>query len=307
MTTIQVKDAGGGTVFVEGTGGGSSSGDPFVPNHNLKAGATVTANIGTVAGLALDATIAAGNVLLTAIRDRLPSALGTGGGVKVDGSGTALPVSVAGVSTETTLAALNTVSGATADAIVAAGAAGTLSAKLRRVTQGLEDLKTLIVLGAGSAIIGKFGIDQTTPGTTNLVRTTTEDATNTLAPTLTKPVSSATYAPSTSNNFGAATKANVKASAGNVYAVVATNTNASVRYLQLHNKATAPAATEVPQVSIPLPAGTAAQPTVLELNSAFFAPSERFATGIGWAISTTLATFTDSATAGDHSIHMRYV
>lgn len=36
----------------------------------------------------------------------------------------------------------NVVLGALADAIVAAGAAGSLSAKLRRVTQGLEDLKT---------------------------------------------------------------------------------------------------------------------------------------------------------------------
>jgi hypothetical protein len=48
--------------------------------------------------------------------------------------------------------------GANADAIVAAGAAGSLSAKLRRVTQGLEDLKTLIVLAAGSARIGKVTI-----------------------------------------------------------------------------------------------------------------------------------------------------
>lgn len=62
--------------------------------------------------------------------------------------------------------------GAVADAIVAAGAVGSLSAKLRRTTQGLEDLKSLIVLAAGSAIIGKIGIDQTTPGTTNLVAET---------------------------------------------------------------------------------------------------------------------------------------
>jgi hypothetical protein len=44
--------------------------------------------------------------------------------------------------------------GANADAIVAAGAAGSIQAKLRRVTQGLEDLKTLIVLGAGTNTIG---------------------------------------------------------------------------------------------------------------------------------------------------------
>lgn len=42
--------------------------------------------------------------------------------------------------------------GAISDAIVAAGAAGSLSAKLRRVTQGLEDLKSMIVLASGSKV-----------------------------------------------------------------------------------------------------------------------------------------------------------
>lgn len=46
--------------------------------------------------------------------------------------------------------------GLNADAVVAAGAVGSISAKLRRATQGLEDLKTLIVLAAGSAAIGKL-------------------------------------------------------------------------------------------------------------------------------------------------------
>lgn len=59
--------------------------------------------------------------------------------------------------------------GANADAIVAAGAVGSLSAKLRRVTQGLEDLKTLIVLGAGTALIGKVGIDQVTANANEVV------------------------------------------------------------------------------------------------------------------------------------------
>lgn len=52
----------------------------------------------------------------------------------------------------------NVVLGAIADAIVAAGAAGTISAKLRRVTQGLEDLKTSIALGAGTNTIGNVNI-----------------------------------------------------------------------------------------------------------------------------------------------------
>lgn len=79
-----------------------------------------------------------------------------------------IPLSV----TEASAAAILSVQGATADAIVAAGATGSVSAKLRRVTQGLEDLKTLIILAAGNAIIGKVGVDQTTDGTTNKVRAT---------------------------------------------------------------------------------------------------------------------------------------
>jgi hypothetical protein len=59
--------------------------------------------------------------------------------------------------------------GAIADAAVAAGATGSLSAKLRAISR---DLIANIVLAAGSAIIGKVGIDQTTPGTTNAVAAT---------------------------------------------------------------------------------------------------------------------------------------
>lgn len=53
--------------------------------------------------------------------------------------------------------------GANADAIVAAGAVGSISAKLRRLTQGIEDLKTSIVLAAGSANIGDVDV-LTLPG-----------------------------------------------------------------------------------------------------------------------------------------------
>lgn len=62
--------------------------------------------------------------------------------------------------------------GTIADAIVAAGATGSFSAKLRRTTQGLEDLKTLISLAAGAALIGKtasgLGTDVLYNGTTAL-------------------------------------------------------------------------------------------------------------------------------------------
>jgi hypothetical protein len=48
--------------------------------------------------------------------------------------------------------------GANADAVVAAGAAGSMQAKLRRATQGLEDLKSLIVLAAGNNNIGDVDV-----------------------------------------------------------------------------------------------------------------------------------------------------
>lgn len=47
--------------------------------------------------------------------------------------------------------------GANADAMVAAGAVGSMQAKLRRVTQGLEDLKTMTALAAGEAHVGGVG------------------------------------------------------------------------------------------------------------------------------------------------------
>lgn len=84
--------------------------------------------------------------------------------------GTALPAGTNNIGDVDVLTVPADPFGANVDATVAAGAAGSISAKLRRATQGLEDLKTLIVLAAGANVIGKVGIDQTTPGTTNAVQ-----------------------------------------------------------------------------------------------------------------------------------------
>jgi hypothetical protein len=69
-------------------------------------------------------------------------------------AGTNLNTSALALETGGNLASLASVQGATADALVAAGATGSLSAKLRRATQGLEDLKSLLVLAAGANTIG---------------------------------------------------------------------------------------------------------------------------------------------------------
>ena len=82
----------------------------------------------------------------------------------------------------------------------------------------------------------------------------------------------------------------------------ATNTNAAVRYLQLHDKATIPLAGETAQQNWIIPAGTATTPGYVEFE---FKYGAAFATGIGFAISTVVTTYT-AATASEHTVHVEY-
>lgn len=135
-----------------------------------------------------------------------------------------------------------------------------------------------------------------------------EDNTNQVIATQVRPVSGSTYSPSLYAPMTQVTKNNIKSSAGNVKSIYITNANAAVRYFQLHNKATSPAGTDVPYISLPIPAGTANNPGVLSLGSEFFTIGGRYhSTGIGWAVSTTLTTFTDSATNTEHIVVVNYI
>ena len=67
--------------------------------------------------------------------------------------------------------------GETDDAVAGAGNVGTISAKLRRISADIDGLLIRFIAGtaaaklsASTAIIGKVGVDQTTPGTTNGVQ-----------------------------------------------------------------------------------------------------------------------------------------
>jgi hypothetical protein len=85
----------------------------------------------------------------------LPAALGAGGGLKIDGSGTAVPVS-------------GTV--AVSSAVLGAGTAIIGKVGIDQTTPGTTNgVQVNAALPAGANIVGKVGIDQTTPGTTNLV------------------------------------------------------------------------------------------------------------------------------------------
>lgn len=155
-------------------------------------------------------------------------------------------------------------------------------------TQPLPE--TLATLLAGEDLSGTGGIANQVMGT------------------IQKPVVTTSYSPLINSSFGTATKANAKASAGQMLFAAASNANASVRYFQIHNKASNPAGTDVPLFSIPVSAGTTNAPGQVILDNDFFTQNGfALSTGVSWAISTTVATFTDSATASDHVINIGYI
>ena len=153
---------------------------------------------------AVNTLLARLKTLATLLNGGLPTALGTGGGVKVDGSGTALPVSAAslplpaGAATEATLAlvesAVDGIEALLAGGLPAAlGVAGGLKADVMALPAGnlgqqlkaaslsiapatditdatyIGDIKFGESLPYGTALLGNTGVDQTTPGTTNKV------------------------------------------------------------------------------------------------------------------------------------------
>lgn len=125
-----------------------------------------------------------------------------------------------------------------------------------------------------------------------------EDSANHVMGIARKLIAASTYSPSRYKNLGDTQPAAIKPNPGNVYAVQATNANAAVRYLQLHNKATAPAGGDVPEYSFPIPASGG----VVRVGEEFFGrEGQYFTTGISFGISTTQNTFTDSATDSEHS------
>lgn len=92
----------------------------------------------------------------------------------------------------------------------------------------------------------------------------------------------------------------VKGSAGQVYTVTASNTNAAVRYLKLYNKATAPTVgTDTPVQTIALPPSGANPP---QLGSPV---GLSFSTGIAFAL-TTGAADSDTAAVAANEILVNY-
>jgi hypothetical protein len=127
-------------------------------------------------------------------------------------------------------------------------------------------------------------IDQTTPGTTNAV----QDLPGTSGGLSISRVLSAASTNGTS----------VKASAGQVYAITAFNTNAAVRYLKLYNKASAPTVgTDTPVLTFAIPGNTAGAGFVINIDKGI-----AFGTGIALAITTGIADADTGAVAANELV-----
>lgn len=113
-----------------------------------------------------------------------------------------------------------------------------------------------------------------------------------------RPVAVSALSTSPFGTFATSAAVSVKASAGAIYSVHASNSNAAIRYLQVFNKASAPALNDVPAHSFPIPAGGS-----ILIGTDFFGPNGGYgSSGIAVGVSSTNATFT-VATAADHNLN----
>lgn len=177
-------NAGSGTFTVDGSGHTQPVSGTFWQATQPVSG-TITANIGTSGSLALDASVTglqvaqnsttsgqSGGLTQGAVTTGAPTyttgktdplSLTTAGALRTDASATTQPVS------GTFWQATQPVSIATAPVLVA-GSAIIGKVGIDQTTPGTTNgVQVNAALPAGSAVIGKVSIDQTTPGTTNLV------------------------------------------------------------------------------------------------------------------------------------------
>lgn len=144
----------------------------------------------------------------------------------------------------------------------------TASPTANTVLGRLKDLLSLIVLAAGTNIIGKVGIDQTTDGTTNLVAAKQNGTWNVAHGKTIKTVSGSLTADT--DVIAAVTSKRIKVIA---YSLITTGVNATTAIF----KSNGTAGTELWRVALQAPAAS----SMFGANLAVPAPSFLFATVVG--------------------------
>lgn len=150
---------------------------------------------------------------------------------------------------------------------------------------GNQLVKINAALPAGTNLLGKVGVDQTTPGTTNAVEVVPDTA------------SAVALTPSAKATLTTAVV--VKASAGNVYGFSVTNGAASVCWIEFMNASASPVLGTAAIFSVALPAsGT------VNMGPGDFALAN-FSTGISVGIATLVNGSTACGTAGNATIFFK--
>lgn len=205
--------------------------------------------------------------------------VGITNGVPTSGTGTITTLG------QTLLDGANVTMGAKADAAYTTGS-GSLIAILKGIFANVGG-----ALPAGAAVIGKVGIDQTSDGTTNLV--------------------AAKLIPFTSGGLlrnrqlipNNTTAIVVKASAGQLYKIRATNNSATIAYIKLYDAATATAGAGTVVDTIMIPAATAGGAGVVDTTDIGVAHT----TGITYVVTTGIAdTDTTAPAASAYIVTMYY-
>lgn len=151
-------------------------------------------------------------------------------------------------------------------------------------------LETNATLAAGTAIVGKVGIDQTTPGTTNGVQVNAAlpAGTNMIGYQTVAAIAGSTNATSRVSSTALETGHVIKNAAGRLYSLVVTNTKTSAQFIQIHNTTSVPADTAVPIYSFYVPASSSVSIASEDIG-------DYFDTGISVCNSSTAATKTIGA------------
>ena len=249
---------------------------PSVTGDLLAIGTTVFANVEDISNVVLhvyNAGTASGACGVAILEGSLDSTNG------VDGRWFGIQAAVSNANTAVTSVTVGTL--AAGAGVATAWEASVNAYRWVRVRQ---------TTAAAANTIARWSIQKGTYATEPLPVTQTTPVTGTVTANEGTP-----FAPTTTNlNSAASTNATVvKSSAGTLFGINVSNINAAARFLKLYNKATAPTVgTDAPFLTIPVPAGSCQA-------VGFGSRGIRFATGIGFALTTGAADSDTGAVAAN--------